>query len=328
MDAAVYHAHGLNIASDFALPELRGCERARGHLGGIDLSLCRIARRHVPEPEPQQWSVRHAGSLSVAHGPWGTVFESYCGSRAWLPADLRAGGAVLHVARAPGIAADLFHHTLLHAFVPHALVLLGHTLVHAACVVAGDRAFLFAGASRMGKSTLAAGLAARGLAVFSDDVVRVLGDAAGAVRVWPSYPGVRLRGESFLLDAAQRAQPPGLYGLPRFRVRVGPAIGAPADGVEVGGVCFLGRGRTVAPRWQRLSPTQALTPWVESCFLLSLPKPQRLRVAFERGSELVRSAPAWRVSYRRSAPHFQTLWARLADAMQAIAHGQPPGEDA
>ena len=169
-----------------------------------------------------------------------------------------------------------------------------------------------------------AGFAARGLPVFSDDVVRVQVDAAGCLRVWPGYPGARLRGESFLLGASQRGQRPGRYGLPRFRVHTTPVVGVPAEGLEVAAVCFLGRSRTVAPSWARLSPMQAITPWVESCFLLSLPKPQRLRAAFERGSQLARSAPAWRVAYRRSSPHFATLCTRLVEAMEAIAASGTP----
>lgn len=319
-----YRVHGLCIESDFDFTELSGCELPPGHGSDVDLLLLRKARQGLPEPSARQWSVHRTGSLSVAHGPWGTVFESYCGSRAWLPADASAQGATLHVARAPGISRDLFHHTVLHAFVPLALVLHGHTLVHAACVAVGGRAFLFPGESRMGKSTLAAGFAARGLPVFSDDVVRVQVDAAGCVRVWPGYPGARLRGESFLLGASQRGQRPGRYGLPRFRVHTTPVVGVPAEGVEVAAVCFLGRSRTVAPSWARLSPMQAITPWVESCFLLSLPKPQRLRAAFERGSQLARSAPAWRVAYRRSSPHFATLCTRLVEAMEAIAASGTP----
>lgn len=314
-----YRVHGLCIGSDFAFPELRGHELPPRNDARPDLMLRRCARRELPEPTSRQWSVHRVGSLSVAHGPWGAVFESYCGSRAWLPADTSAASAVLHIARARGIATDWFHHTVLHTFVPLALALRGHTLVHAACVAVEGRAFLYPGESRMGKSTLAAGFAERGLAVLSDDVVRVQVDAAGAIRVWPGYPGARLRSESFLLEAAHRSGRAGRYGLPRFRVHTQPPAGLPPEGVQVAGVCFLGRSRALDPRWERLSPLQAITPWVESCFLLSLPKPVRSRTAFECGGQLAGAAPAWRVSYRRSARHFPALCAQLVDRMAFIA---------
>lgn len=212
----------------------------------------------------------------------------------------------------------MFHHTVLHAFVPLALALRGHTLMHAACVVLDGRAFLFAGESGMGKSTLAAGFAAQGLQVFADDVVRVQVDAQGQVWTWPGYPGARLRGNSFLLPPGQRSLEPGRYGLPRFRVHTDQMATAPPGGVPVAGIFFLARGRTAAPQFTRLSPLQALTPWVESSFLLSLPRADRCREAFARATRLASALPAWHLSYRRSASHFDSLLTHLSVQMAEV----------
>lgn len=317
-----FMVHGLRLWSAFAMDELSGCEALDAEAPGpvaADLELHRAPRRMLPEPSARQWSIRQPRGQSVAHGPWGAVFESYCGSRAWLPGASEDAPVVLRIARARGIAADLFHHTILHGFVPLALALRGYSLVHAACVVCAGRAFLFAGESGMGKSTLAAGFAARGLPVFADDVVRVAPDALGRVHAWPGYPGARLRSNSFLLDPARRAQPPGRYGLPRFRVHTDRIAVAPAEGVPVGGVFFLGRSRQVQPRFERLSPLQALTPWVEASFLLSLPRACRSREAFERMTRLAPAVPAWRLRYRRSGVHFNGLLNELVEEMQRLA---------
>jgi hypothetical protein len=178
----------------------------------------------------------------------------------------------------------------------------------------------------MGKSTLAAGFAARGLPVYADDVVRV--DASGATplgvseaRAWPGYPGSRLRSSSFLLPAQQRNQPAGRYGLPRFRVHTERIAQAPPEGVPVGGIFFLARSPRRGPEFTPLSAVQALRPWVESSFLLSLPRATRSREAFARTTRFVSVVPAWHLAYRRSPAHFEALLDALIERMASPGGG-------
>jgi hypothetical protein len=71
------------------------------------------------------------------------------------------------------------------------LRLRGGTCLHASAVVAGRKAFALVGSPGAGKSTTAAALAQRGLAVLSDDIVAL--EAAGwDFYVQPGYPRLNL----------------------------------------------------------------------------------------------------------------------------------------
>lgn len=64
--------------------------------------------------------------------------------------------------------------------------------LHASCVRVGDRAVALAGASGIGKSTLAAALLRRGHAVLTDDVTVVDTTRPGGPLVLPTFPRLRL----------------------------------------------------------------------------------------------------------------------------------------
>ena len=268
--------------------------------------------------------MRERGGSAIARTPRGVLLESYCGSRAWIANEEGHADrcAPLIVARAPSISTDRFNHTLLHAFVPQWLVLMGETILHTTCVVVDGRAFLFAGDSTMGKSTLAAGFALQGLDVFSDDIVRIEIAPDGTPQAHRGYPGVRLRGNSFLLPPAQRSRRVGRYGLPKHRIY--PDAQMPqASPAPVAGVFFLARGRTVAPIVERLSPMQSMEPFLRASFLQALPKATRSREAFGRAASLAAAIPAFRLSYRRSAQHFDPLMASLMSMMQETPSSRP-----
>lgn len=291
------------------------------------IRLRRTTRRQLPVPARTEWIVRQHGGLSIAHGPWGFLLISYCGSVAWAQASTGVPGITgeLFIARGPSISTSRFNHTVLHSFLPQWMALRGEVLLHATCVVADGLAFLFAGESTMGKSTLAAGFVAEGLDVFADDVVRVECRDGAAPQVWRSYPGVRLRGNSFLLPPAQRLRRVGRYGLPKHRIY--PATGAlQTSPAPVAAAFFLGRGRQVAARFEPLSPLQALTPFLRASFLQALPPATRSRDAFLRTTQLAAAIPAISLSYRRSPIHFQALLADIlgyirGKAMSAFSMG-------
>ncbi len=280
--------------------------------------LRHLSRKKIPIPTRHEWLTRQRGGLSIAHGPWGFLLVSYCGSQAWLPTTAADGGVTneLRIARAPSISTERFNHTVLHAFLPQWLALRGETVLHATCVVVDGRAFLFAGASTMGKSTLAAGFALRGLDVFSDDIVRIEMGPGGAPLAHRGYPGVRLRGNSFLLPPAQQSRRVGRYGLPKHRIypEVQDVQASPAP---VTAIFFLERGRTVAPRTERLTPLQSLQPFLKASFLQALPPATRSREAFVRTTRLAAAIPAYSLRYRRSPMHFDAL----LDGIEALMRG-------
>lgn len=318
-----YQSHGRLLSSQFELGELRSNWVCSTVASMADLELClrRIAPCKLPVPCRSDWVARQRGGLSVACGAFGLFMASYCGSRAWLPDSPDTSSALgesidLLVARGPSISTARFNHTLLHSFIPQVLSLRGDLILHATCVVIDGKAFLFAGDSTLGKSTLAAGFALQGLDVFSDDIVRIEIGSDGTALAHRGYPGVRLRGNSFLLPPAQRSRRVGRYGLPKHRIYP-LAQTLQASPAPVAGVFFLARGRTVAPVAERLSPMQSMEPFLRASFLQALPKATRSREAFGRATSLAATIPAYRLSYRRSAQHFDALLASLMAMMRA-----------
>jgi hypothetical protein len=257
-------------------------------------------------------------------GEFGTLIRSYCGSQAWLTND--AAGAqteTLLVSRGKNISTARFNHTILHGFLPNILALQGYVMLHTACVIIDGKAFLFAGDSGMGKSTLAAGFASRGVTLFAEDVVRIARDSTGALVAFPSYPGARLRGNSFLLPAEKRTNAQGRYGLPKHRILM-DANAANHAPTPIGAVLFLRKGRTLSPRFERLSPMVAVKPFLRSSFLSALPKADRAKRIFASVLPLASSVPAYELRYRRAADHFEALLDGLMDF--ANSHSSTAGE--
>ncbi len=257
----------------------------------------------APTMAGADWFIRNSYHLDFATRGGTMLLASYCGSLAWF--DVSAtGSCTLHIARAPSISTERFQHTVLHAFLPNALTCWGMPMLHAACVVVDGRAVLLSGPSSAGKSTLAAGFLRRGGVVLSDDVIRVERDSSGFV-AYPSYGGSRLRSGSFLLDGARRRGRPGKFGLPKFRV--GTDIAVVGDRFPVAAMLFLGRSRSPRPTLEPLAGGELLNEWLDATFVQALPRERFAREAFALVGGLARDIPAWRLRYKRSAPHFDQL---------------------
>ncbi len=103
----------------------------------------------------------------------------------------------LHLGRDRSIEGDvLLSHLLVDHAIPRLLVARGATALHATCVVEDGNAFAFLGASGTGKSTMAVGFCAEGAALVADDCLVVRPGGEGVMAL-PSYPGGRLRDDSF-----------------------------------------------------------------------------------------------------------------------------------
>jgi len=314
-------AHGFAFDSNFPLTDGGAFRRDKARhpatLQVADYSLLKLSGESVKPPARPRWLVRNAGGISVAGVAAGTLFESYCGSRALALSD----STTVLVSRGRHISTARFNHTILHSFLPQILSARGETMLHATCVILDGRAFVFAGASGMGKSTLAAGFAARGATVFSEDILRVERTPSGYYVAHRSYPGARLRANSFLLPADKRSNQPGRFGLPKHRVYV-TETDTVAEPIPVGAIFFLRSGRTVSPRFSAIRPLQAIRPLLKSSFLQALPKESRSREAFLRMSSLAAAVPAFELRYKRSPIHFD----RLVESIREFAVNVPPAQ--
>ena len=121
--------------------------------------------------------------------------------------------------------------------------------------------------------------------MFSD----MTGSRAGRcrrLRVSGCHPHSGCAAKSFLLVAAARAASWSVWTAALSRPY--NARRRSARGRGGGCRCSLWARRTVAPSWARLSPMQAITPWVESAFCCRSSS-RSVRAAFERGSQLPRA---------------------------------------
>jgi hypothetical protein len=316
----VHQAHGCRIIADFEIKDGHGKLAKASALSPLegDITLRKVPAAKLPIPKRGQWIVKNAGGMSVAAGDYGTLLLSYCGSNALIPpSGASSPEQVIQVSRGKSISTSRFNHTILHAFIPQLMALRNDVVLHTTSVVIDGQCYLFAGDSGMGKSTLAAGFANLGHTIYSEDIARIDFDSAGQPCAHPSYPGVRLRGNSFLLPDDRRTNAQGRFGLPKFRVNVSTSI-APAPARPVRAIFFLRRGTTVGPRIARLTPMQAIKPYLKASFLLAFPKATRGRVAFAQAVKLASAIPAFELRYARSAKHFPSLLEELTISVRAL----------
>lgn len=306
-----YSCLGINLQSQRPILALRASAACAADTCDSSLVISTATRRDLWAPRPDEWLVRNDSSLSVARVGDRLVLHSYCRSAASFDVSTKRRAIDVAVVRGPRISRDRFEHTLLHGFVPNVLAACGDTVFHAASVVIAGKAFLFSGDSGMGKSTLAAGFAARGHSVLAEDIARVEW-RDGQLVTFASYPGARLRSNSFLLPSLSGNTPrPGRFGLPKFRV-LDEATPRTLDPFPVGGVLLLRRARHTIPRLRRLRPTEAMPGLMRGMFLQALPRDTRSREAIERAARVWSSVPVLELTYRRSAHHFERLLDQLS----------------
>jgi hypothetical protein len=180
-----YHAYGLLIASDVALP-LPPAAPA----GEPDLVLRRGAARVVPHERPP------GGCLAEIRRPDQTVFYTLTrGDRTVLRypglcdfvGDVPFERITAHLH--PGADEDLLPVLIAGALLAVHLMLHHELVLHASAVRVDDRALAFVGRSGMGKSTLATALCDLGHALVTDDLLRVDTD----LLTYPGATETRLR---------------------------------------------------------------------------------------------------------------------------------------
>lgn len=205
-----------------------------------------------------------------------------------------------------GTADRHWRHRLVNSAIPLLLTARRHLVLHAAAVVLEDRAVLFVGPSRRGKSSLAAAAADLGLPVLAEDGVLVTagGDGAGAgpcsppVVAWPGAADVRLFDRRVL---------PGDTDVPAKRTRFLSGSETCRRPTPVAQVVVLGpRGGRVAP--EPLDPRRRVAALLANAF--SVDEETRTR-QFDAVVTLARVLPVHRV-------HLPDDLARLTPTLRAL----------
>lgn len=304
-----YHAHGLVIASALELPLPPGEPLAHPP----DLTLRLGSERPVPGERP-------AGErLAEAGGQDGRFFYSFArnGERTVLrypglceftgDAGLTEVTAYPHPGRDPGLIAVLAAGALLAVH----LMLHERLVLHASAVRRNGYALAFAGASGMGKSTLAAALCGIGWDLVADDVLRV--DFAGdGARVYPGSTECRLRPSAQGLAEGGTARPTA-----DGRLALRP--GTLARGMLPLGACVVplpSRSVTVASV-RRLPAGQALRRLLQFPRVAGWSEPAGLARTFQGLAGLVEVVPVYQARIPWGPPFPAGVLTDLVDAVEA-----------
>lgn len=308
----------LSIACDMALPEVvhEVADRRR-----VDLELIHVAT------DIETWMDDEPGSSLLSDGAAGAspfseraasglaVYETVDG---WL---FTVGEAAFHLFRGARVLAHLGEsavmttaerYALLDQVLPYVLAIRGDAVLHASAVVVGTRAIAFAGASGVGKSTLATALGLRDQPLLTDDCVAVSWDANGP-RVEPSYSSVRLWPDSVdRLLADPGVTEPMAPDSPKVRAHPA-AVRFAQDGAALGGVLMLRRAPDHEPdklELVQMSAGASSFALIQSAFVLARSRAERISVL----DRFVRLASAVRVATLTVPNDYE----RLPDVMHAV----------
>ena len=214
-------------------------------------------------------------------------------------------------------------HTLEHLVVdqllPRVLAHRGALVAHASVVRVQDRAIAFLGHSGWGKSTLAGLLHGAGHSLLSDDCA-LLQPTAGRITVVPTYPSLRMFGDSIsqTLGHATATTPVAAYSpKQRLMVTLAPAQAGGAH-CPLQAIYLLNDPAEPASdhRITLLAPALACMALVEHSFRLDLASTTHTTDLLRQAAGVLRQVPAFALHYPRdyagNAGLRQTVLAHLA----------------
>ena len=200
IDINYYQAYGLNIRSDFTLPELllggRGADLV---IRQDKVDLPSMENSHIQRQGIEAW---FGGNAEEAYLEWPGVakFKAQGGSELIVEPTSRA------------IDRQILSLYVLSEALGMILHQRGLLLIHASAILIGNRTIIFAGMPGAGKSTTAAAFAQAGHPVLADDMVAIDNNPQGDVVVLPAFPQVKIwptsmRGLGFDPSKLQRLFP-------------------------------------------------------------------------------------------------------------------------
>lgn len=173
-----YRAFGLNIDSDFELPELIcrygdeiDVEIICDEIDEMDGRFL-ADKIHKADPEEIIYQLKGIAGCKVQNGERATIMPSATLSK-----------STLRLLILTSVFGCIF---IQRRMLP----------IHGSCVVVGDDCIIIAGASGAGKSTLTSAFIEKGCSFLADDVSVVTTDEKGSVFVHPAYPYRKLHKDS------------------------------------------------------------------------------------------------------------------------------------
>jgi hypothetical protein len=280
---------GFTIESDVALPELPA------DTGGEPRLILRHGEVGAP-PRPAGWF----HTIDADDGrPWlsiGRVDGAYL-LQFHQGLTLEYRFPVVRWWETPGLSEESFRHLLLDQALPPIAAQAGHTVLHAACVVArdlpreggsGGAAVLLVGPAGTGKSTLAGHLLAHGWRAAADDAAAVVSGGAG-VLVRPAYAGLRLWPDSSAALGLAGASAVASYSDKR---RV-PAAGLPREDLRLHAIHILkvAPDPRCVPALHELTRREQVMALVRNAYVLDTEDRERAEVQLEALARLAERVP-------------------------------------
>lgn len=293
-----YHAYGLILESELALPELAPAS------GPADISLRLAALEPVPARSDDPW---YAWQCEGA--------ETRLSVRTVATVLLREGREIL-VDPDPGVGPGRLRDFLL-SFVLGALLQQRGALLllHASSVLIDGRAVVFVGESGEGKSTMTAALHARGYPVVSDELVPLELSGEG-LRVWPAFSRLKL-----MPEAAEALGCPSeaLAEISKEEEKLAWQVAAVAPGVALplARIYLLRSGD--AHSVQPAPALDAAGELLRQCFHKRLLPPERLQQHFLASADLARSGYVHLLTRRRSLAELGTVAALVEADVRTLA---------
>ena len=301
-----YRVHGLRLDSDLPLPELPAGASGPGEaLADAAVRLARADGAPATIPPAGRRFVTAGGGLGLAWPGIG-VFTIRDGTE--IVADLVPGAdeALVRAAFLGPVLAVLLHQR-------------GRVVLHASAVAGPRGVVAFAGGAGGGKSTTAAALHARGLALVADDVLSLTLDPEGRVTVYPGSPLVWLTPDVVgALDAEATAAGPaasvrdGKQAWPA-RARAGHGSGGPGA-LPLAGLYLLEDGTAAAV--EALAGPAALFALLRHSYCASLLDAPGRHAHFRACAQVARQIPVRRLTRPRALEALPAL-AALVLAQEA-----------
>lgn len=178
-----YKAYGLNIQSQFFIPELPQIQNQE------EKSDVYIQKNTIQPPTLEFTSIKRQGIAAAFGGSSQEACLHWQGIATLLAKD---GCNLIVEPGSHNIDPQLLNLYILSEALGLILYQKGFFLLHASAVKIGERVVIFAGSPGAGKSTTATAFAKYGYTVLADDMVAMKLDKTGQVMVYPGFPQIKI----------------------------------------------------------------------------------------------------------------------------------------